>query len=345
MTTRLGNSDWRKAARHVPVGLAAILSLVLHASPAQAYLKLGISVNGRQTAIKWARTPVRYAVLDQGVPGVSSADLRDAIGRAATSWQAVTTATIAYQFAGFTSAQPGDEDGVSTLGFASHPDLDRVLASTSLLIDDATGELVEADIFFNAAFAWSVSATGERGKYDLETIALHELGHLSGLGHSALGETELTEMGRRVRSAEAVMFPIAFSAGSVANRTLRSDDVAGISDLYPELDFQETSGSLSGTVTLDRQPVFGAHVVTFNVRTGSLVAGFTLGQQGLFSIGGLSPGTYVVRVEPLDDADVESFFDETIPVELDFRVRIHDRLVTVPRGGDSGLVALTVEAK
>ena len=69
---------------------------------------VGVSVNGRQTAIKWARTPVRYAVLDQGVPGVSSADLRDAIGRAAASWQAVTTATIAYQFAGFTSAQPGD---------------------------------------------------------------------------------------------------------------------------------------------------------------------------------------------------------------------------------------------
>ena len=332
-------------ARRVLVGVATVLSLVLPARPAGAYLKLGVSVNGRQTAIRWTRVPVRYVVLDRGVPGVSSSDLRDAVGRAAASWQAVPTATITYQFAGFTSAEPGDEDGLTTLGFVSRPDLDRVLASTSLLIDDATGELVEADIFFNAAFAWSVSASGERGKYDLETIALHELGHLSGLGHSALGETELTETGRRVQSAESVMFPIAFSPGSVADRTLRADDVAGLSDLYPESDFPKTSGSLSGTVTLNGQPVFGAHVVAFNIRTGSMVAGFTLGRQGLFSIGSLRPGTYVVRVEPLDDADVGSFFGDTTPVELDFRVRIHDRLVTVPRGGDSGLVAISVEPK
>ena len=39
----------------------------------------------------------------------------------------------------------------------SEPSLDRVLASTSYLVDDATGELLESDIFFNSAFPWSVA--------------------------------------------------------------------------------------------------------------------------------------------------------------------------------------------
>ena len=65
-------------------------------------------------------------------------------------------------------------------------------------------------------------------------MALHELGHLLGLSHSALGETERTSTaGRRVVASGAVMFPIAMTAGAVANRVLQADDMAGVSDLYP----------------------------------------------------------------------------------------------------------------
>src|SRR5262249_7903163 len=147
--------------------------------------------------------------------GLTSTDLQAAVGRAFSSWHAVSTASIAYQFVGYTSALPGEDDGQSTLGFLDRPDLERVLASTSYLIDDVTGELLESDIFFNAAFPWSVAANGETGRFDLETIALHEIGHLNGLGHSALGETALISGGRRVIAAQAVMFPIAFPPGTV----------------------------------------------------------------------------------------------------------------------------------
>src|SRR6185295_13684835 len=180
--------------------------------------------------------------------------------------------TISYQFAGITSAVPGRDDGVSTLGFQNRPELDRVLASTSFLVDRVTGALLESDIFFNSAFSWSVAPAGVTGRFDLESVALHEIGHLSGLGHSALGETELREGGgRRVLAAEAVMFPIAFTSGSVAARTLKADDIAGITDLYPEPDFARTSGSVSGRVTKEGQPIFGAHVVAFDVAHASLV--------------------------------------------------------------------------
>jgi hypothetical protein len=328
--------------------LAAVLATVLslgQPAPALAYLKFGVPIRGQQVTVKWAQTPVRYFVSDSGVPGVTPPDFQSAVGRAFATWQAVASASITYQLAGVTSASPGSDDGSSVLGFRSRPDLDRVLASTSFLIDSSTGALIESDIFFNSAFPWSVAAAGEAGRYDLESIALHEIGHFSGLGHSALGETELVSTGgRRVLSAEAVMFPIAFASGSIAARTLKADDIAGISDLYPDGDFS-TDGSLSGRVTKDGQPLFGAHVVAFNAATGAMVASFTLNAQGQFSIGGLSPGVHVVRVEPLDDAALDSFFDSSRVVDIDFRAAFFDRVVVVPKGGDSGEIAVKVVGK
>jgi hypothetical protein len=329
--------------------MKAILLVLVFAlpQPALAYLKFGVRVGGRQVTLKWSQSPVRYSVSNQSVPGVSATDLQAAVGRAFATWQAVPNASITYQFAGVTAALPGSDDGQSTIGFANRPDLDRVLASTSYLIDAATGALLESDIFFNSAFSWSVAPSGEANRFDLESIALHEIGHLSGLGHSALGETELREGGgRRVLGSEAVMFPIAFAAGSISGRALKADDIAGISDLYPDGDFNSALGSVSGSVTKDGQPIFGAHVVAFDPLTRTMVAGFTLNTQGQFSIGGLSPGIHVLRVEPLDDAEVDSFFDSsTNTVDLDFRVTFHDSLVVVPRGGDSGDVTVKVARK
>jgi hypothetical protein len=328
------------------LSLLVVGALVLgHAHPAHAYLKFGVSVGGRQISLKWAQTPVRYVVNNQGASGISATELQDAVGRAFATWQAVPTSAITYQFAGATAAVPGRDDGSSTLGFLSRPDLDRVLAATSFLVDSSTGALVESDIFFNSAFAWSVAPAGEANRFDLESIALHEIGHLSGLAHSALGETELREGGgRRVLGAEAVMFPIAFAAGSVAARTLKADDIAGISDVYPDGDFAQL-GSISGQVTKDGQPIFGAHVVAFDVASGSMIGGFTLNAQGQFSIAGVSPGPHVVRVEPIDDADLDSFFDTSRTVDVDFRVAFFDRVVVVPRGGDSGQVSVKVVRK
>jgi hypothetical protein len=258
----------------------------------------------------------------------------------------VPTSAVTYQSAGVTSAVPGRDDGLSTLGFLNRPDLDRVLASTSYVIDAVTGAIVESDIFFNSAFPWSVAPAGEPGRFDLESIALHEIGHMSGLGHSALGETELREGGgRRVLASEAIMFPIAFPAGSIAGRTLKADDIAGISDLYPDGDVARATGSASGRVTKNGTPVFGAHVVAFDPATGSMIAGFSLNAQGQFSINGLSPGPHVLRVEPIDDADVDSFFDASRGTDIDFRVAYSDRVVVVPRGGDSGEVELKVVRK
>jgi hypothetical protein len=126
---------------------------------------------------------------------------------------------------------------------------------------------------------------------------------------------------------------------------LRADDIAGISDLYPEDQFSALSGSVSGRILQDGRGVFGAHVVAFDLNTGSLVGNITLDDQGRFVIAGLSPGPHVIRVEPLDDVDLDSVFDASARVNLDFRVSFLDRLVVVPRGGDAGGVDVKVVSK
>jgi hypothetical protein len=331
--------------RTIAIVVAAAIVLA-QAQPALAYLKFGVSIGGRAITLKWADTPVRYFVSDQGLADVGVADLQTTLERAFNTWQSVPSATNTYQFGGITSARPGRDDGSSTLGFQSRPDLDRVLASTSFLVDRVSGALVESDIFFNSTFPWSTSSAGTAGRYDLESVALHEIGHFSGLGHSALGETELRDTGgRRVLAAEAVMFPIAFAPGTIAARTLKADDIAGISDLYPAGDFRETFGSTSGRVTKDGQGIFGAHVVAFDLARGSMVASFTLNAQGEFSIAGLSPGMHIIRVEPIDDADVDSFFDASRVTDIDFRAQFADRIVVVPKGGDSGEITVGVVRK
>jgi hypothetical protein len=201
-------------------------------------------------------------------------------------------------------------------------------------------------VFLNSSFAWSVSEAGEASRHDVEAIALHEIGHLLGLGHSALGETDLLSDGRRrVLGKRAVMFPIAFPAGAIDDRSLDADDIAGVSDIYGTIDFKRRFGSIAGRVTRDGAGVLGAHVVAFNLGSGEMTATFSLDPQGGFVVAGLEPGVYAVRAEPLDDADLDSFFDPDLVVDVDFRPAFAPRLAVVPPGGTGERLEISVVGK
>ena len=325
--------------------VVVIIAFVL-APGLRGYLKFGVQVGDRMVGLQWTRQPIRYAVTSRDVTGVSAAQLQTAVAHAFAEWDRPANVAIASQFQGFTTAEPFNDDATSVIGFRSRPELDRTLGATTFVIDDTTGEILEADIFLNSAFTWSVAANGEANKFDVESVVVHEMGHFLGLGHSALGETELRSGGgRTVLGKRAVMFPIAYPAGSIADRTLQADDVSGITDIYGDATAQRDLGAIQGRVTLNGAGVFGAHVTAFNPATGELVSGFTLTDQGEFVIGALTPGRYIVRVEPLDDADVDGFFESDTPVNINFQVAYYSRQVAVPAGGAGPAIAIKVKSK
>ena len=344
MTRRCRVAAPAARGRRLFAWMVVIAAVCAMAPAADAYLKLGTRIGTGIANLRFNTFPIRYFVTNRDVPGVTAPQLQQAAERAFASWDAIPNVGLSSQFAGFTGAAPVNGDNANVIGFTDRADLDRVLGSTSFTVDTVTGDLLEADIFLNSTFAWSVAAAGEPGRQDVESIALHEIGHLHGLGHSMLGETELIAGGRRVLGAEAVMFPIAFSPGAT-NRVPRADDIAGISDIYGNDQFRKSTGSMSGRVTKNGTGVVGAHVVAFNPATGKMVATFTLSEDGAFVIAGLEPGLHIVRVEPLDDADTSSFLDSSFKVDADFKAAFYNRIVTVPRGGTARNVDLTVTGK
>ena len=139
------------------------------------------------------------------------------------------------------------------------------------------------------------------------------------------------------------MFPIAMTAGAISERVLEADDKAGLLDLYPTGAVVSDTGGIVGRVTKSGRGVRGAHIVAFNPETHIMIGSFTLTESGEFVIGRLPPGPYILRVEPLDDAEPDNFFPAA--VDTDFRVTYAPRMVVAPRGGSSMPIEIQVLPK
>jgi hypothetical protein len=151
----------------------------------------------------------------------------------------------------------------------------------------------DADIAFNPNVHFSTSTPPLSNTIDLQSVATHEFGHALGLDHSGI--------------AHAVMFP-AGDTGESQQRVLSTDDVIGISFLYPSSIFASYLGVISGQVTFPNVGgVYAAHVVAIDASTGNAVVDRLANADGAYTLY-VPPGSYNVLVLPLAPDDKHGLF-------------------------------------
>jgi hypothetical protein len=104
---------------------------------------------------------------------------------------------------------PGPQalDGHEDVGWAR-------LGGNTLGVTWSTTSPPEADMALNTRFAWSSGCTNVANRIDVETVLLHENGHVLGLGHSS--------------DPNAIMYP----SYQGARCALGQDDINGLTALY-----------------------------------------------------------------------------------------------------------------
>lgn len=145
-----------------------------------------------------------------------------ALTNSQNTWTDVPTSSFAFAFGGATTRCPSlvaecagfqFEDGFNDVTFLSIKGPCNAVFGCTLAVTWSTSD--EADVAFNTKLSWNDGCVDEAGKFEMQTIALHENGHVVGLKHT-------TEPG-------AIM--LASYAG--ANCALGQDDIDGVEFLYP----------------------------------------------------------------------------------------------------------------
>ncbi len=241
--------------------------------------------------IPWRLNPMKGGNI------AGSRELADVIRSSFQSWSSVSTALVSFQEgAPFNGADAGfDQINHLSVVPVNYPfgalAVTLVYSFSSPGIDqfgrkiDFPGQILEADIVFNPTALYSLDVVTPSDRFDLQSVATHEIGHLLGLDHTAL--------------SAATMFPTLARQVNY-QRSLSPEDAVAISKLYPAGTFFSSRGGVNGVVrTSAAAGVFGAHVVVVDASGRTVASAFT-DTGGNYQILGLEPGQYATYVEPLD---------------------------------------------
>lgn len=165
------------------------------------------------TQCAWDKCGLRFA-FDTGTNDIGGTGEFQAIRNAFQTWGSVVNVT-------FTEVGVNDNPDVR-IGWRPAADPDHDMTGGVLAHADfppgcsvITNTLPKPLHFDDEEHTWAIGAVASA--FDVETVALHEIGHILGLAHSSV--------------AGAVMAPTV--ASNFTKRNLTADDISGVQSLYP----------------------------------------------------------------------------------------------------------------
>jgi Matrixin len=255
--------------------------------------------------IRWPRKTIEVSLstslLSPGANIKPDSDVVGAARRALARWSSLTNINFVITWSAVASVSPAEAgDGISLLTIAGTLEneafnSDATTGRTRVFFDSETGDIAEADISINprprsdGGADLQFSTDGTPGTYDLEATFTHEVGHLLGLGHSAL-------LSSTMQSRQA--FNGTFGLPAFTERTLSEDDRQKARSLYGP---KQKLGRIEGRLVDNRIPgtlaaLQGVNVWAESVVTGRVIASDVTAEDGSYRLEGLAPGQYRVMV-------------------------------------------------
>lgn len=246
--------------------------------------------------LQWPRNPIRIAISDSltrdNLNIKVGSDIDGAIGRSIAAWESVGNIRFERASSPRSNVSPAGAsgDGVSLVTIA--PTAENVLFFGNQLLDvpaatriffDRNGVITEADIVLSPFHQFSTDGTF--GTFDLETVLVHELGHLLGLEHSMISGTAMHEN---------VPKNGLYSMATFAGRSLAELDRALLLETYgPKAGEELCCGELEVRATSARsrlQPT--GSIWLEEAETGRIFAARNADSSGYANFGGLAEGSY-----------------------------------------------------